>query len=305
VDPNEQIAAIVNGVSNKALSLAIELSVLSYPIEVFISEHPGHSIELAREAALNGSTTLLAVGGDGTVNEVLNGIMQAKNSAADINPVLGIIPAGTANDLAHSISASSNMSDLEKALTNGKTSKVDIGKIVQTENEIDKVRYFINIASIGLGGQVVKKLETSQKRLGAELSFLWAVTRTFLSYKRTTIECRFDNRSWSGEILALAVANGKRFGSGIYIAPHAEINDGKFEVVILGKVSKMDYIRNIGKLKKGKKIDHSAVHYFSTSSITIKDLSGTTMLEADGEFMGSATCKIDLLHSEISLLSWP
>jgi len=300
-----QIAAIVNGASKKALSHAKELSTLSLPVDIFISEYPGHSIELAKNAALKGSTTLIAVGGDGTVSEVLNGIMQAKASTPNIDPVLTILPAGTANDMAHTISASNELADLEKALLQGKTSRVDIGKILHNENGNEHKRYFINIASIGLGAQVVKKLESSQKRLGADLSFLLEVTRTFFSYKRTSIECQMDHEEWSGEVLALAVANGKRFGSGLYIAPHAEMNDGKLEVVILGKISKLDYILNIGKLKKGVRVEHPEAYYFSVSSISIKDSSGGTMLEADGEFLGSANCKIEILPVEISLLTWP
>lgn len=299
---SSKIVAIVNGISSKGAKFIKELEYFPLDIKVISSNAAGHAAELALSAAENGSTHILSVGGDGTVNEVLNGIIEARSKDPSLDPILGIIPAGTANDFAHTIGASNDLAELTEALDQSRTRSIDVGLISFPDGQ---KRYFMNIASIGLGAQVVKNMENSKKPFGADFSFLWAVTRTFLTYKRTSVKCRIDEMEWSGEILAIAIANGKRFGSGIYIAPHAEMDDSLLEVVILGKIRSWDYIKNIGKLKKGKRVEHPEAHYFQGRSISIEAMEGRTMLETDGELIGDLPCKIEVIPGAIKLLIWP
>lgn len=291
------MVAVVNGSSKKALRSANELASNIEGLEVLASDHAGHSIALAREAAIAGYHFILAVGGDGTVNEVVNGIMQAKADQKTLAPALCVVPAGTANDLAHSLGAKANADHVKQILERGKTRMVDLGIIQQT----DQQRYFINIASAGLGGAVVHRMGGSAW-MGANLKFMWAIARTFLSYRRTTLNCHFDGQPWKGEALVIAIANGQRFGSGIYIAPHAQLDDGLLEVVVLGRISNWDYLRHIGKLRKGLKIEHPEVHYFSAREIRLDDPSGQTLMETDGELLGQAECRISVLPAALCLL---
>lgn len=295
------IAAIVNGSSKKGILLAEQLANSKLEVDVQLSKFAGHSIELAKAAALSGTKIILAFGGDGTVNEVVNGIMKAKATNPELDPVLGILPAGTANDLAHTIGAKASIADLEKSLEKNESRPVDVGKVSKASGE---VRYFLNIASAGLSGAVVNKMGNGKSWLGADLSFMWAIARTFFTYKRTELKCNIDGKTWQGEALTIAIANGKRFGSGIFIAPHAKLDDGRFEVVILGKITTLDYLKYVGKLKKGVQIEHSEVFYLSGKHINIEDLSGTTTMETDGELQGSASCEIEVLPGALRLLSW-
>ncbi|MEM9390574.1 MAG: diacylglycerol kinase family protein, partial [Bacteroidota bacterium] len=260
---------------------------------VLITSESGHAKALARELANDSYTHVVAVGGDGTLHEVINGVMLSDNT----NCIVGLLPFGTANDYAKSIGSKNELTDLIKRINKGKTKKVNLGRISLAN---DKTEYFINIADIGLGVEVVQRVNRSGKLLGSSLTFSKAIIQSFLTYKNQHISVKADGWAWEGKVNSFVVAIGKYFGSGMCIAPDADFNGHEFSVVIIGDVTVRDYIRYIREIKKGKKIDHAAVQYQRAGLLTINSKSG---IEADGEFVGTEPTTIKLLKERLIFLA--
>lgn len=260
-----------------------------------------HAIELAQQATENGCNYLIAVGGDGTLHEVVNGILQA-NIPADDYPVLGLLPQGSANDFARTTGISNSVEALVEMIQSNTIQKIDLGKIVLQQPQ--ETRYFINIAGIGLGAQVAKNLEGSSNRFGPGFNYFKHIIKGFLTYDKKEVSCTGSTWQWKGKLLLMAVANGRYFGNAICIAPDAKLTDGQFQVAIFGELSIWDYLKNLGKLKKGVKINHPQVNYHAAHEVLLKSTDACG-IEADGEYVGLAPATISVLPQAISFLMPP
>lgn len=260
-----------------------------------------HAIELARQATENDCDYIIAVGGDGTLHEVINGVLQS-NLPANKYPAIGLLPFGSANDFARTAHISSSMEELIGRIQCKATQKIDLGKILL--HKARETRYFINIVGVGLGPEVVQKLEQSSGVLGPGFNYLRHIIKGFLSYVKKEVVCTGSKWRWSGRLLQLAVANGRYFGNGICTAPDARLTDGQFQVVIFGDLSIWDYLKNLGKLKKGIKIDLPQVSYHHANEVTIESTDACG-IEADGEYVGLAPATISVLPRTIRFLMPP
>ena len=209
-----------------------------------------HAIELAKQATENGCDYLIALGGDGTLHEVINGVLQS-NLPANLYPRIGLLPLGSANDFARTAGISNSVEELIGRIQTNATRKIDLGKIVL--HQTGETRYFLNIAGVGLGAEVVQILEHSSSVLGPGFNYFKHIIKGFLTYEKKEVSCTGNTWHWKGKLLQMAVANGRSFGNGIYIAPDARITDGLFQVAIFGDLSIWDYLKNLHKLKKGLK----------------------------------------------------
>lgn len=241
-------------------------------------------------------THLIGVGGDGTFNVLVNGTCKHPNNA--FNPILGIIPNGTGNDFYRSAGFTKNRRILQ-SIQNGSFELFDIGRIeTQTEQ-----RYFANIADIGFGGAVVLELQNFRKKFGPNFSYGLAIIKTFLKYKRPVVKIESKDYNYNGELLLAAFCNGSIFGDGLYIHPGAKINDGQLKLTLLGKVSLVDYLLNVLKVKRGKQIRHPEAHYLSVSFPLVLSTENKHLhAETDGEYLGGQVFKIDLLPAKLKLL---
>lgn len=305
-----KIAFIVKGnIRNKRkfyedLTL-VENTNLFEEVEVLESDYHQHSIELARTAARSSFNYLIAVGGDGTLNEVVNGMFQVLDEDASIGqPIVGFLRYGTANDFARTAKLNGGIDQLLYLLENRHSKKIDLGRMDFLSEEGDPLkRYFVNVADAGIGAYVVKKVNQSKKRLGANFTFLRAITETFLTYEQSVVHLKTNNGyEYRGKVLNLVVANGNYYGSGLCIAPDARLDDGRLNLVVVGNIKTKDYILNLGKLKKGKKIDHPQMHYESASIIEMTPEQYSCAVEADGEFLGYAPMKIEMLYHALDFL---
>ncbi len=267
-------------------------------VQFVFTEQTKHAIELAQKATEMGCDYLVAVGGDGTLNEIVNGVLSSDVSAAAY-PVIGLLPHGSANDFARTAGVSNSAEELFDLMQANSAQKIDLGKVVL--NETKQTRYFINIAGIGLGPEVVKSLEGSSSVLGPGFNYFKHIIKGFLRYRKKEVTCSDGTWQWKGKLLQMAVANGRYFGNAICIAPDARIDDGLFHVSIFGDLSVWNYLRNLGKLKEGEKIDHPEVSYFEAGEVLLEssDLCG---IEADGEYVGLAPATISVLPKAISFL---
>lgn len=242
-------------------------------------------------------THLIGVGGDGTFNVLLNAVCTHPDQA--FQPILGIVPNGTGNDFFRSAGFQKNFSFLN-AIEKGNFQEFDVG-LIQTKTEH---RYFANIADIGFGGAVVLELQSFRKRFGPNFSYGLAILKTFLRYKRPQISLRSTDFNYEGELLLAAFCNGSIFGDGLYIHPGARIDDGQLKLTLLGKVSLFDYLKNVIKVKQGKKIKHPEAHYL-TVDCPIQLHCATQLLhaETDGEYMSGSQFEIDLFARKLKLLA--
>lgn len=257
-----------------------------------------HAVELARQVAETGCDYLIAVGGDGTLNEVVNGLFQS-NLPLNEYPAIGLLPYGSANDFAKSIHASKSIEALAALIHSKSIGKVDLGKIILHDS--GEARYFLNIAGIGLSAEVVRHMERAGSFLGPGLNYFFNILRGFLTYRKKVVTCQAPSWQWRGKILQLAVANGRYFGHGICIGPGAEIADGQFQAAIFGDLRIWDYLKNINRLKKGQKIDLPQVQYFDATHVLIQG-EVPVGIEADGEYVGTTPATLSILPKAIRFL---
>jgi YegS/Rv2252/BmrU family lipid kinase len=265
------------------------------------TEYIGHGIILAKEACSN-SDCIVAVGGDGTVNEVVNGILSSE-LPKEKRPFLAHFPCGSANDYSRTVFISKNIDDLIDLLRKQHTHSVDVGLVHYTDEEGNQMsRHFINVLDCGIGAEVVKRVNTSNKFLGVNFAFLRAITSSFLTYQKSTIICKTDKEEFSEKVLTQVFAIGKYFGSGIFIAPDAKPDNGVFESITIGDISFTDYARYLRKLKKSQRISHPKLWYRKCVTAEVTPQEYSCSIEADGEFLGYAPIKIEMKMHELKLL---
>ena len=294
-----QIYCITNG--NKKINAKNEqaLAALKYQFgeQFHLYKSPDSRAALAYIHSLEQDCThLLGVGGDGTFNVLINGVCSHPNPL--FQPILGILPNGTGNDFYRSAGFIQTYNFIDN-IKSGSFEHFDIG-FLETANE---KRYFANIADIGFGGEVVLELLKFRKHFGPNFSYGLAIVKTFLRYKRPIVELQTKDFSYSGELLLAAFCNGSIFGDGLHIHPDAQINDGKLKLTLLGKVSLLDYLSNVLKVKRGKKIKHPEAHYLQISlPISLRGVAAHLHAETDGEYMVGREFKIDLYPGKLKLL---
>ncbi|MBK8518631.1 MAG: hypothetical protein IPL55_20805 [Saprospiraceae bacterium] len=262
------------------------------------TEYYKHSIELARMSASKNIDFIFAIGGDGTFNEVINGILDTGKT----NIKLCLIPNGTGNDFCRAQNIKYTPNCIIPALKRSEFANCDVGLATQS----DKKRYFLNILDIGFGGCATLLLDR-QRKLGIKgnLSYSIAILRTFFYFKKPIVTITTEGiERYAGKLMMLAACNGSTFANGLIIFPGAKPNDEKLGFALLGDVTLWDYLRNIGNLKKGVRIKHKNITYFEGSSISIKINDGLAPIETDGEVFGFGDCDVSIIPNAISILKY-
>ena len=284
--------------------LKLESSNVATTVTILETEYVGHAIQLAKEASAN-ADCIIAAGGDGTLNEVANGMM-ASTVSKENRPILGHFPCGSSNDYSRTVHITKNIDDLINLFRKQHTHAIDLGQVFYTDEEGNNLsRYFINVLDCGIGAEVVKRVNSSNKFLGVNFTFLRAITSSFFTYQKSTIICKTDQEEFSEKVLTQVFAIGKYFGSGIFIAPDAKPDNGTFEVVTIGNISFIDYARYLRKLKKGQRISHPQLWYRRCTSAELSPQEYSCSVEADGEFLGYAQIKLEIKMHELKLLYNP
>jgi len=257
----------------------------------------GHASLLAKEFSREGYTHVIAIGGDGTLHEVVNGVINSGHT-----PIVGLLPSGSGNDFAKTLNGPKNMQDVFDYIQRDYFDKIDIGKVNFIDgNGTMKDRYFINISDLGIGAEVVQKVNRLPRWLGTSLIFYTAIIQSFLTYKNKHLQCTTDDWSWSGKVNSFVVANGKYFGDGMCIAPDASPSNALFQIVIIGDISIYDYIKQLGKIKKGLKVDHPKLEYRSATMLKL-EAEYPCGIEADGEFLGTTPCQLTIQPKHLNYL---
>lgn len=263
------------------------------------SRSPGHALALAREAC--GDTDyLIAVGGDGTVNEVLNGAMTAGGKV----PTLGILAYGTANDLVRTLGLQGDVTELIGLLAQDARQWVDVGNLQYRDADGEAhQRWFLNAADVGIGAEVVRHLANRRHFIGSNLHYLRSIVGSLRSYRHRNLHIRTDRGlDWQGRSLALVAGNGRYFGAGLCVAPGARMDDGELFVTLVGNATTWDFMRNLGRLKRGRLLEHPEASYHQACHISVEHEGDAARVEADGELLGFTPVEIDIRPRAVELL---
>ncbi len=296
----DNITFLVNGtLKNKAKVIDnIRKVFLQNDIEILESQYKAHLTELAYRTVTKGIKKIVLVGGDGSTNEVVNGIAEyAKDAALNtynwekIEGVkLGILPCGTGNDFTKTIHITNDIERLKTLLELDQYQKCDIGFVDFFDKDKKSAqRFFLNITDVGMGGIVVEKLEKKLPLFSRSFRYNLSIASTFLSYDKALVRAESKDFTYEGKVMNCIIANGKYFGNGLGIAPDASVQDGKFNVVILGNINIVDYLKNLNEVKKCKLLHHEEVKYFTTAELQVHSPNQTSLpIDMDGEFIGYA-----------------
>ena len=305
MDKLKKIGFIINGKAKKVKTLKVDILELfgEYETTILETTFAGQAIDFAENITNNDFNYIISVGGDGTINEVVNGCMRAEIEKRE-KVIVGVLPFGSGNDFSRSLGINDDIYLLKELITNNCFCKIDIGNITfQTKNAVTESRYFINITDIGIGGEAVEKLNNYSSKIGPKISYHLSILQSFFTYKRVEVELLSENLEWKGETLSICMANGNYFANGMCIAPQANLIDGMFQLVIMGKVSVLDYLKNLAKIKKGFNVDHPEVFYHKIAECTINAQENTCPIDMDGEFIGYAPLKLSIVEKGLNFLN--
>lgn len=245
------------------------------------SEKPGDAVEMAHKAAKDGYPLVVAVGGDGTVQEVANGILQADSPST----ALGILPVGSASDFAYSVGIPTDLEAACRILKEGKGRLIDVGRI-------EGDRFFLNAAGVGFDAQVA--METlKMKRLRGFAMYLVAVFRTLRAYELPKVTIDLDGRKMEQTITLAVAANGRRYGGGFHIAPAARLDDGLFEVCIGRGLSRLGILRLLPEVMRGTHVDKEPVTMAQAKQVIIES-EDPLAVHADGEIVATEAHRLAL-----------
>ena len=271
--------------------------------EVWFTRGSGDAVALVQKAMRKGFRRLVCVGGDGTLNEVVNGLMRG-NSDRRKAVLLGYIPCGTGCDFARTLHLPMSPTDaLAVAVSDGPCRAVDIGHLAFRERDgAPRHAYFHNVVSFGLGGEVDARVNRSAALLGGFLSFMLAALMSIFLYRKKQIRLSVD-KGPSFEVSAwnVVVANGQYHGGGMWIAPDAVLNDGLFHVTVIGDFSLPEVFLHLPKLYNGRLQTLQKVRCLSGRRIEACS-SGRVLLDMDGEQPGQLPVAINLIADAIRLV---
>lgn len=271
--------------------------------KIFLTTVPGEATQFARLAVSEGARSVVCVGGDGTLNEVVNGLMHDEGPGnADVQ--LGFIPSGTGCDFRKTLLIPANPQEALKVIEGGRTRPIDLGRLRYTDhNGETKARYFHNLTSFGLGGEVDERVNKSGKKLGGFLSFIIATLVSLVLYEKKRIRLKVDEH-FDEEVVVLnvAVANGQYHGGGMWVAPGANPSDGVFHVTIIGELSLPEVVYYLPKLYNGKILQVKRVRSLTGKRVEAFS-DNRVLLDVDGEQPGCLPVKIEIVPSALKLFT--
>ena len=274
------------------------------PIESVITSSPGHATTITADALRAGYERIIGVGGDGTFNEILNGYFLNQEP---INPdaKMGMLIQGTGRDLSRSLKLSKQLERTLQTIKADHSRCIDAGHIQYSANQqYGEERYFANIASFGLGGEVDLLMKHRFQKLGwnGSIAYLLAILTSLATYSLKQIKLEVDGDiTWEGRIRNVAIANGKYFGGGLQIAPSALLNDGMLDVIVIGDISIAYLLRHAHYFYQGRHQQLKGIHCFKGRKITVEGPHSVKM-DVDGEPFGNLPASFSIIPNALNIL---
>ncbi len=261
----------------------------------------GDAIEFTREAIFNGFRKIISVGGDGTLNEIVNGAFtQDKCSQRDL--LLAMIPVGTGNDWGRMFSIPLVYDGAVKVIKDGRQMAHDIGVIEYYNGKNRAKRYFINIAGLGFESIVVEKTNRQkEKGKNSKAIYFYNLLSNLISWKHTNADIVIDGKRNSCRIFSINVGNGRYCGGGMRQTPEALPDDGLLDITVIKDMSKLDVIRSLKLLYDGTILSHPKVDGYRTSGMSVSSES-LLYIEADGESLGHTPAEFGIIPSAINIV---
>lgn len=298
-----KIAIILNGISRKKSSFYHQvLPALqnNFNVQVFETKFSSHAVRLAEEAVSQNVDVIFSAGGDGTLNQVVNGVLK---SGSYKQTTLGIIPLGSGNDFAGMMKISGSPDQLVNLLKENKPRPLDVGKVSCLNKEGEPVtRYFINVCSLGMGPATVHRLERLPRWMGTGFRYYASVLNTFFTHPTERFEVSTSHWTWNGNARVVVIANGQSFGNKIYIAPDAHPDDGVFSTFIATDMPLMKFLFVLRTVKMKKIVQDSSVLYESATTLELTS-PDVAWLETEGELAGILPARIEMQKGRILFLS--
>lgn len=265
------------------------------------TEHRNHALLLAEKYINMGFRNIIVVGGDGTFNEVVNGIFnQKKYPTTEIN--LGLIPVGTGNDWGRMFHIPEKYKDAVKTIIKKRLFIQDVGKVTYFNSENVKHRYFVNVAGMGFDAMVAQKTNRQKdKGKGGPLSYFYNIFTSLFSYKYKPYEVTIDEKKISGRVFSMNVGICKYNGGGMMQVPFAVPDDGLLDLTVINKVGKMTIIRHVKDLYDGSFVKLPQVETFRGKNIVINSRTRIFM-EADGESLGHSPFKFEIVPKSLKVI---
>lgn len=302
-----QMLLVVNPASRSGLlgrrwpKLEKRLRAALGDFEVEATRGPRDAVRIAREAVRAGVDSVVAVGGDGTASEVVNGILGAELGGV---ARVGLIPFGTGGDLARGLGIPRDLDAAVAAIASGKTRRIDAGRAQLRGPDGNEVStYFVNVASIGISGLVTQLVNAAPKTFGGRFSFLVGSLRGIARWKSRPVVLRLDGEVvYDGALSLAAVANGPWFGGGMNVAPDARFDDGLLDVVFAAGLGRMRLVRLLPTLYSGSHVSDPEVHLLRGARLEADAAPGEVWIELDGEPLGTLPARIEVLPAALNWL---
>lgn len=274
--------------------------------QVEFTRKTGDGIELAKKAAEAGRKFIIACGGDGTINEVANGILQSGQDAE-----LGVVPSGTGGDFRRTIGMPQSASEAARGLRDGTTKTIDVGRVtfLNFKNE-ETSRYFLNISSVGLSASIIERVKTKNKLewipgnlLRGKTTFALSTLQEVLDLDFITVKVKIDDGAAKPlSTINFAVCNSRFFGGGMKIAPVAKINDGFFDVINIGDIKTAKILLNAYKLYSGTHLELKEVKSALGKRVEISPMNNEEIHpEIDGELLGKLPAVYEIVPNALKV----
>lgn len=256
-------AVVVNPIGGRGKGLraareaSYELHAAGWQVEQLCTEAAGHARELARYAAGAGFDVVIACGGDGTFSQVVTGLLDTGVPAA-------LIPSGTGNDFARAAGIPIDPGEAARAIITGRPRPVDLLEVNGGE------AWAVNIIGVGFDAAVAERTNRRLRFLGGKTAYIMAVVRELVHYRPSHVRLTVDGETWKGEAMLVAIANSSSYGGGMLIAPQASFADGLADVVLVEKLSRLEFIRCFPMVFRGAHLRHPKVKHWRGREISIK-----------------------------------
>ena len=288
---------IVNPTSGRGMGeqsyplIDAELQKNGLDYEMVRTEFQGHAIALAQEAANDGFDVVVAAGGDGTSNEVVNGLMRG-GSSSDQRPALSVIPIGRGNDFCFGVDIPVDIAAVCQLLAGGEYRQIDVGLV--KGGDYPEGRYFGN--GVGIGFDAVVGFEAlKMKKLSGFPSYIVAALKTILLYYQAPkVKIEMNGNSHTQPALMVSIMNGRRLGGGFIMAPQGLMDDGLFDLVIAGQVSRPGILALLPRFMMGTQAGHPAVTTDRMDRINVTAMEGALPAHADGETLSTEGQQLDI-----------
>jgi YegS/Rv2252/BmrU family lipid kinase len=273
-------------------------------VEARFTEAPGHAIELARDLARGGFDLIVGVGGDGTYNEIANGLL-FDHPPPNPEAALGLLPLGTGGDFQRTLGIPSSPELAVEVLARGRCVEIDAGLLTyRTPDGRTARRYFVNLVSFGMGGEVAARSSNFLSPLGGKAAFFYATLQVFGFYrgKRVELELGEGGEPRRYHVLNVAIGNGRYHGGGMDVCPRAVLTDGLLEVTVIDDLSLVTLLKDLAYLYNGKIYEHPKVRHFRAAKVVARSAE-ITRIEVDGEPLGVLPIEVSLLPRRLKVLA--